>query len=62
MTEMNMEHHQANSEFQVVGSRVKRYITHYDCCAEPYPDIKVSVTGYDGRYLSLGIMRGASYQ
>lgn len=43
MTKMDMTHARTNSEFQVVDSSVRRYITHYDCCIEPYPDIKVSL-------------------
>ena len=42
MEMMDMNHYQKNSEFEVVNSSVRKFITYYDCCLEPYPDIKVS--------------------
>ena len=39
---MDMRHALKNSEFAVVDSKIERYQTYYDCCIEPYPDIKVS--------------------
>jgi len=41
MDTMDMTHALKNSEFEVVETRVKRNVIVYDCCIEPYPDLKV---------------------
>ncbi|XP_067932983.1 acetylcholine receptor subunit alpha-type acr-16-like [Watersipora subatra] len=43
MATMDMTHALKNSEFEVIDSKIKRFITYYDCCIEPYPDIKVYI-------------------
>jgi len=43
MNEMDMSQALKNSEFEVVDSKIRRFITYYRCCVEPFPDIKVSV-------------------
>ncbi|KAF6033220.1 hypothetical protein EB796_008474 [Bugula neritina] len=43
MNEMDMSQALKNSEFEVVDSKIRRFITYYRCCVEPFPDIKVYI-------------------